>query len=205
MRPRSVLLWLVLGAACLSSSALLRAQRAAPVEKPTVRINSIKSEFLRLPQSAREVEAANEGLSQEWFRVEVEFSVDAELIPELTAEFFVEAYAKNPETGAWELVVLSGEQRYLNVAKDRRHYAAMWMHPGAVRRFSLDDRPDNLTKGNVRVVLKPAGGAEVMEEKNKGVPPDWTKLGRSISGVLIGLMDSPFWPASARRYNQVVH
>ena len=180
----------------------------AQQEKGDAKILEIKLDRANMPSEVRGQSTIQE-LNQDWYQVEVKFSTELD-VPEVQVKFYVEAVEdlfapeakekKNEKERAY--LVLTGEQTYLNVPRGREHYAAMYLDPMSLIRYGGKDGARGFRQMNVHVQV--FMGSELASEKDMRKDDEgWFDTGQQISGVLIGLKDSPWWPSMARRYNRV--
>ena len=127
-----------------------------------------------------------------------------------------------PEGGKLKekFVVLTGEATYRDVPKGKKHYAGVFLPPASVLRFA-GTKPggeQDWAKGmmNLKVEATEAGslveGAfDLQEAKEKGPSGrggkkdlGWNKStdAQEVSGVLLPIYDTPFWPKDYKRYSQ---
>jgi hypothetical protein len=174
----------------------------------TAKILDIKLDRTNLPGEVRG-QAAEQELNGDWFMVEAKFSTDIDA-EQVQVKFYVEAvkdtFAAEKEAGATKekgaYLVLTGDQTYLNVPKGREHYAAMFLDPMTLIRYGGKDGARAFKQMNVHVQI--SMGADIDAEKDmKQDDAGWFDKGQQISGALIGLKDSPWWPSQVKRYNRV--
>lgn len=170
---------------------------------------------------------AEERTSQDgwWLRIEIPFSTEKKITPDVKFKFYLEGYeVVEPEGSGKEtekFVILTGEVAYRDVPKGGKHFAVMFLPPSSVARFSglkatgLDDWSGN--KLNLRVEAWDQGtpieeSFDLQADKEKGVSgrggkkdPDWYKSAdaQEISGALLPLTETPFWPKDYKRYPQL--
>jgi hypothetical protein len=187
---------------------LALASAYAQEKSGTAKILDIKLERANLPGEVRG-QAVEQELNGDWFMVEAKFSTDVNA-EQVQVKFYVEAvqdtFATEKETGEAKekgaYLVLTGDQTYLNVPKGREHYAAMFLDPMSLIRYGGKDGVRAFRQLNVHVQV--SMGANIDAEKDmKQDDAGWFDKGQQVSGVLIGLKDSPWWPSQTKRYNRV--
>lgn len=159
-----------------------------------------------------------------WLRIDVPFQTKKKITPELKFKFFLEGYevaeAEDGGKTTEKFVILSGEAVYRDIPKGDKHFAGIFLPPGSMARFSGSKSNGEIDwsekKLNLRVEALEGGAPcesifELMAEKEKGPSgrggkkdPDWFKSpeGQEISGALLPVQDTPFWPKDFKRYPQ---
>jgi len=102
----------------------------------TVKIKSIEVEDnVYTPYFNVETEQDHEqGASQRWLRLTVEYETDGDWIDELTVKHF----ALVGDHGSDKPVVLSEQTTYINIAPGN-HVAYVYMHPNCVKRYDVEN------------------------------------------------------------------
>jgi hypothetical protein len=159
-----------------------------------------------------------------WLRIDVPFSTTNKFTPEVKFKFYLEGYEGVPEPEGGKVkekfVVLTGEATYRDVPSGKKHYAGVFLPPASVLRFA-GTKPggeQDWAKGmmNLKVEATEAGslveGAfDLQEAKEKGPSGrggkkdlGWNKStdAQEVSGVLLPIYDTPFWPKDYKRYSQ---
>jgi len=160
-----------------------------------------------------------------WLRIDVPFSTERKITPELKFRFYLEGYeVVEGEAGAKDtekFVVLTGEVSYRDVPKGAKHYAGMFLPPASTLRFA-GLKPNGETdwsgrKMNLRVEATDRGNPieesfDLQGDKDKGLSgrggkkdPDWYKSAdaQEIPGILLPVTETPFWPKDFKRYPQL--
>lgn len=160
-----------------------------------------------------------------WLRIDVPFSTERKVTPEIKFKFYLEGYeVAGGEGGGKEtetFVILTGEVTYRDVPKGNRHFAGMFLPPSSALRFAgLKPNGENdwsERRMNLRVEAFEMGQAleeafELQAERDKGLTgrggkkdPEWFKApdAREIPGVLLPVTETPFWPKDYKRYPQL--
>lgn len=169
-----------------------------------------------------DIKSSSEG---RWLRIDVPFSTEKRITPDLKFKFYLEGYeGTEPEGGGKpteRFVVLTGELAYRDVPQGAKHYAGVFLPPASALRFSgikANGETDwSSRKMNLRVEAFD-GGAPVEDffdlqiDKEKGPSgrggkkdPDWHKAAdaQEISGALLPVTETPFWPKDYKRYPQI--
>ena len=158
-----------------------------------------------------------------WLRIDVPFSTTNKFTPEVKFKFYLEGYEGVPEPEGGKVkekfIVLTGEATYRDVPRGKKHYAGVFLPPASVLRFAgtKSGGEQDWVKGmmNLKVEATEAGapvqGAfDLQEAKEKGPSgrggkkdPDWNKSAdaQEMSGVLLPIYDTPFWPKDYKRYH----
>ena len=160
-----------------------------------------------------------------WLRIDVPFSTEKKITPEVKFKFFLEGYevaeAQGGEKETEKFVVLTGDVTYRDVPKGAKHYAGVFLPPASTFRLA-GTKPNGETewstrKMNLRVEAFEQGSPiqeafDLQAEKEKGPSgrggkkdPDWYKSAdvQEVSGALLSVMETPFWPKDYKRYPQL--
>jgi len=160
-----------------------------------------------------------------WLRIDVPFSTEKKITPEIKFKFYLEGYEVTESEGggkeAEKFVVLTGEVIYRDVPKGTKHFAGMFLPPASALRFA-GTKPNGETdwsarKMNLRVEATDQGSLveeafDLQSDKDKGPSgrggkkdPDWHKSAdaQEVSGALLLVTETPFWPKDYKRYSQI--
>ena len=162
-----------------------------------------------------------------WLRIDVPFETSKKFTPEIKFKFYLEGYELvTPEEGGKAgkpeetFVILTGETTYRDIPEGKKHYAGMFLNPAATLRYAGKKTGGENDWSQLRMNLRVEafeGGApsdsffDLHSSKNKGPSdrggtedPEWYKSteGKEISGALLPLLDTPFWPKDYKRYPQ---
>lgn len=160
-----------------------------------------------------------------WLRIDVPYSTEKKVTPELKFKFFLEGYEVTEAEGGGKetekFVVLTGEVAYRDVPKGSKHFAGVFLPPASALRFA-GTKPNGETdwstrKMNLRVEAWDQGSPveeafDLQGEKEKGASgrggkkdPDWHKSAEAqeIAGALLPVTETPFWPKDFKRYPQL--
>ena len=160
-----------------------------------------------------------------WLRIDVPFSSQKKFTPEVKFKFFLEGYeAVEAQPGgkdAEKFVVLTGEVTYRDVPKGDKHFAGMFLPPASALRFA-GLKPNGEAdwsgrKMNLRVEAADQGVPveevfDLQGEKEKGLSgrggkkdPSWHQApdAQAITGALLPITATPFWPKDYKRYPQL--
>ena len=160
-----------------------------------------------------------------WLRIDVPFSTTNKFTPEVKFKFYLEGYevVPNPEAGKKNVekyVVLTGEATYRDVPAGKKHYAGVFLPPASVLRFA-GTKPGGeqdwaKSMMNLKVEATEAGAPveevfDLQSTKEKGPSgrggkkdEQWNKSAdaQELSGALLPIYDTPFWPKDYKRYPQ---
>ena len=160
-----------------------------------------------------------------WLRIDVPFSTTNKFTPEVKFKFYLEGYevVPNPEAGKKDVekfVVLTGEATYRDVPAGKKHYAGVFLPPASVLRFA-GTKPGGeqdwaKSMMNLKVEATEAGAPveevfDLQSTKEKGPSgrggkkdEQWNKSAdaQELSGALLPIYDTPFWPKDYKRYPQ---
>jgi hypothetical protein len=162
---------------------------------------SIKIEKIDLPSEAKKGSPTIRELGEDWYMLEVKFDTEATLTEELTVKFYTDMVDTLKE-GANNVVILTAETTYINIPKGKGHVAAVYLHPSSVLRYGGKSGAEGIKKANVHVDLM-EGGRMVDGLDMKKDDPNWFTQYAPVTGVLMTLKESPFWPAEAQKFNQI--
>ena len=172
--------------------------------------------------SGADTKTSSEG---RWLRIDVPFSTQKKISPDVKFKFFLEGYEVTEAEGGGKetekFVVLTGEVAYRDVPKGDKHYAGMFLPPASALRFA-GTKPNGETdwssrKMNLRVEAFDQGtpleeAFDLQSDKEKGLSgrggkkdPEWNKAAdaREVTGALLPITETPFWPKDYKRYPQL--
>jgi len=160
-----------------------------------------------------------------WLRIDVPFATEKKITPEIKFKFFLEGYELvEGEKGAKDtekFVVLTGEITYRDVPAGAKHFAGMFLPPASTLRFAGKKASGENDWGSRRMNLRVEAidrGVPVEEvfdlqsDKERGASgrggkkdADWYKSpdAQEVSGALLPVTETPFWPKDYRRYPQL--
>ena len=195
------------------------------------KVQELEMELVSVPDSVgsngKPVQAVDDNRATQegrWLRIDVPFSTTNKFTPEVKFKFYLEGYEGVPDKEggktAEKFVVLSGEALYRDVPAGKKHFAGVFLPPASVFRFAgiKAGGEQDWAKGvmNLKVEATEAGapveGAfDLQSSKEKGPSgrggkkdPDWNKSpdGQELTGILLPIYDTPFWPKDYKRYSQ---
>lgn len=159
-----------------------------------------------------------------WLRIDVPFATEKKISPEIKFRFFLEAYeVVEGEKGAKDterFVVLTGDVTYRDVPRGNKHHAGIFLPPASTLRFAglkpNGEADWSNRKLNLRVEATDQGVPveeifDLQGDKEKGLSgrggkkdPEWHKSpdAQEVSGALLPVTETPFWPKDYKRYPQ---
>lgn len=160
-----------------------------------------------------------------WLRIDVPFSTEKKITPEIKFRFYLEGYevveAEKGGKDVEKFVVLTGEVAYRDVPKGTRHYVGLFLPPSSTLRYAglkpSGEMDWSSRKMNLRVEALDRGtpveeAFDLQGDKEKGLSgrggkkdPEWYKSpdAQEVSGALISVTETPFWPKDYKRYPQL--
>jgi hypothetical protein len=175
-------------------------------------------------KSAPAIEDQKASQDGRWLRIDVPFSTTNKFTPEVKFKFYLEGYegvpATETEKKTEKLVILTGEATYRDVPAGKKHFAGVFLAPASVLRFAGLKAGGDLDWSKKVMNLKveaTEGGAlvekvfDLQSEKEKGPSGrggkkdlDWNKNpdAQEVSGALLPIYETPFWPKDYKRYSQ---
>jgi len=164
---------------------------------------SIKFDKIQLPEELRRVSAGTREVSEDWYVIEVKFDTKDEITEEVTVKFFTDMVDSLKEAKG-NTVVLTSEVTFINVPKGNGHLATAYLHPSAVKRYGGTSGAKGIKKANIHVDLLENGqstgpGIDFRQEKDA----NWYTSFPQLTGILVNLKESPFWPSELLKFNQI--
>lgn len=169
----------VLALLAFSSTAGSALAQARPAESP-VRLRSVDAQKVRTP--VFEAKGPSRSVQpEEWLRVVCEYDNEEEWLDEITFQFYVAVRGKTRDVPPISL--FRGEVTYINVAKENRLQADMFIHPDVLARYGDLERVAVLARADGRVVGM-AGKPEITAR--------WWEQFSPTEGVLMTRDRTPF-------------
>jgi len=169
-------------AGLLAAPAAFAAQKTAP--KVTITDISVEDNIYTPFYEARTVLDHQQGSSQKWLQLHVEYTTEGGWIDELT----IDQSALVREEGM-PPVVVDEEVSYINI-KPGDHYANVYMHPHLVERYGVDSYEVD-TAAVIRINGKEVARAETTKQAKKGWEADIDAIPHK--GHLLSHDETPFW------------
>lgn len=160
-----------------------------------------------------------------WLRIDVPYATEKRTTPDVKFKFFLEGYevveGENGGKDTEKFVVLTGEVTYRDVPKGSKHYAGMFLPPSSTLRFAglkpSGEADWSSRKMNLRVEAIERGTPvekffDLQGDREKGLSgrggkkdPDWHKAAdaQEVTGALLPVTETPFWPKDYKRYPQL--
>lgn len=161
-----------------------------PALGPTsVKLGKISPAMVHTPEFQVTGAPPKRSKSREWLEVEVAYGTAPEDIDELTFKFTISIEKK----------LLDGEVTYVNIPKDREHYAVMYVSPRALEKLT-GGKPLNASSiENVWVEISHSGQVLARDSAKPGQMPNLPH----VSGLVLTKSDTPFAPLYYDRYESV--
>ena len=159
-----------------------------------------------------------------WLRIDVPFSTTNKFTPEVKFKFYLEGYEKLPAAEGGKVkekfVILTGETTYRDIPAGKKHFAGVFLPPAAVLRYSAHkpNGEQDWKGGQMNLKVEAMDGGSPAEkpfdlqgEKEAGFSgrggkkdPEWNKSteAQEVTGALLPIYDTPFWPKDYKRYPQ---
>lgn len=159
-----------------------------------------------------------------WLRIDVPFSTTNKFTPEVKFKFYLEGYEKGVATDGSKakekFVILTGETTYRDVPAGKKHFAGIFLPPASVLRFSAHkpNGEQDFKGGQMNLKVEGMDGGAPIEKAfdlhgEKEIGPlgrggkkdgEWNKSAdaQEVTGVLLPIYETPFWPKDYKRYPQ---
>jgi hypothetical protein len=159
-----------------------------------------------------------------WLRIDVPFSTTNKFTPEVKFKFYLEGYEKLPAAEGGKVkekfVILTGETTYRDVPAGKKHFAGVFLSPAAVLRYSAHkpSGEQDWKGGRMNLKVEAMDGGSPIEksfdlqgDKESGLSgrggkkdAEWNKSteAQEVTGALLPIYDTPFWPKDYKRYPQ---
>lgn len=149
-------------------------------------------------------------LRDSWTKFSATFEVDTgdrkmNILEELTIRIYVAAEDKLFRN---EPVTLIAESTFINVMNAKKHMIDFYISPTAQKRYGGDSKEGYFKAGGGRdfnIHFEAIVRGRTVAEKDlveSGFEKTWFRTGKQVSGVVLGLPESPWWPFDALKYNQ---
>ncbi len=134
--------------------------------------------------------ASGSALRDRWLQLEVEFSTMMDWTDDLTVKYFLLAGEGR------DVMLFGGEVTHINVARDRRHFSGMFMHPNAVERFG---------RGKIQAMRVELWyrGQRVAETTEPKAQTRWWDGREAMQGHLLSPKDTPWALIAHERYEAI--
>jgi len=159
-----------------------------------------------------------------WLRIDVPFSTTNKFTPEVKFKFYLEGYEKLPAAEGGKVkekfVILTGETTYRDIPAGKKHFAGVFLPPAAVLRYSAHkpNGEQDWKGGQMNLKVEAMDGGSPTEksfdlqgDKEAGLTgrggkkdAEWNKSteAQEVTGALLPIYDTPFWPKDYKRYPQ---
>jgi len=145
----------------------------------------------------------------QWLKVELHYSVttkpkDPPFLSSVTFNVWIEGrdlYDPQGQAGQGIAVVLTGTATYVNVPSGKDNYAALYVSPNALTRYSTDTGiTDFDRKFNIHAEATINGQLSDWYDRKKEDNPNWYKLPRVVDGLVYRANQCSFIVDSPDRY-----
>jgi len=162
------------------------AAQNANVGPGSVKVGKVSPSVVKTPEFQVVGGVNKRSKNQSWLEMEVEYGTNLEEIDELTFKFTAQVEGK----------LLDGEATYVNIPKDREHYAVMYIAPRTLEKLTGGKPLTGASIQNVWVQVLHSG--QVLGE-NSFKPEKQPNL-QHLSGVVLNKDQTPFAPLYYDRY-----
>ena len=169
----------------------IAASAQAPVGPGSIKLgNKVVVEVVKTPEfNLSSGPVKRTGRVGQWIEIEVEYETKPEEIDELTFAF----------TAQVEKKLLTGEVTYVNIAKDKNHYAVMYISPKGIEKLTGGKPLTGASIENVWVEVNRQGQSLDKASFKTGTVPNAAKL----TGLLLNKNQTPFAPLFYDRYEEI--
>lgn len=161
----------------------------APIGPGSIKLDKIEPEAVNTPEFNITGGQTKRSRTEKWLVLEVGYETKAEEIDELTFKFTV----------LFENKLLTGEVSYVNILKDREHFASVYISPKAIKKLTGGKNMTGASLGNVWVEVSRQGqklGELAM--KQGGIPN-----APQTTGMILNKMQTPFSVLYYDRYEEI--
>lgn len=191
---------LLLIACCLTVAIAARAQQ------PVIQIKKIDTTLENAPkyQASVQVQKPQPDSNRKWLVVEAELETLPDWCEEIQVRFFVVAnygpQARERSPDGFD--ILSANVTVVNVPKGRKNVVPVFMDANTVRKYGASSKDQFVPQVAVMVYYKGVlQDTQWMTNARRG-DRFWEQK-QPIGGVLLNLLQSPWWPAFSEYYEQV--
>ncbi|MEO6567727.1 MAG: Amuc_1102 family pilus-like protein [Opitutaceae bacterium] len=168
------------------SALVLSASAQTLVGPGSVKISKIQPTAVKTPEYQITGGQGKRYKLGDWLEVEVEYETKPEIIDELTFKFTILMDKK----------LLDGDVTYVNIAKDRSHYAVMYISPKNLDRITGGKAFTASSIENVWIEVLKNGQALDKSSVKQGPVPNLPHL----PGMVLPKDETPFGPLYYDRY-----
>ncbi|NUN93311.1 MAG: hypothetical protein HUU04_05980 [Verrucomicrobiae bacterium] len=191
---------LLLIACCLTVAVAARAQQ------PVIQIKKIETTLESAPkyQASVQVQKPQPDSNRKWLVVEAELETQPDWCEEIQVRFYVVAnygpQARERSPDGFD--ILSANVAVVNVPKGRKNIVPVFLDANTVRKYGAGAKEQFVPQVAVVVYYKGVlQDTQWMTNARRG-DRFWEQK-QPIGGVLLNLLQSPWWPAFSEHYEQV--
>ena len=173
--------------AVLAFSAHSLAQ--APVGPGSVKLGKVAPAVVKTPEFNLTSGPTKRSKNADWLEVEVEYETKAD-IDELTFKYTFQIEGK----------LLDGEVTYVAIAKDKEHFAVMYVSPKAIKQLTGGKA---LTAGSIENVWVDVVRQGQKLDQTASYKPSAPKNAAHLTGFVLRKDQTPFAPLFYDRYEEI--
>lgn len=160
----------------------------APVTAASIKLGKVMPAVVKSPEFQLSSGPQKRSKPADWLEMEIDFETKVD-IEELTFKFTV----------LFEKKLLDGEVTYVNIAKDKNHYAVMYISPKGIEKLTGGKPLTGASIENVWVDVNVQGQSLDKASFKTGTVPNAAKL----TGLLLNKNQTPFAPLFYDRYEEI--
>ena len=168
----------------------LHAFAQAPVGPGSVKLGKVQPAVVKTPEFNLTSGPVKRSKNADWLEVEVEYETGVD-IDELTFKYTLQIEGK----------LLDGEVTYVAVAKDKEHFAVMYVSPKAIKQLTGGK---TLTAGSIENVwVDVTRQGQKLDPKTAQFKPGAPKNAAHVAGFVLRKDQTPFAPLFYDRYEEI--
>lgn len=168
----------------------LSAFAQAPVGPGAVKLGKVQPAVVKTPEFNLTSGPTKRSKNADWLEVEVEYETKVD-IDELTFKYTLQIEGK----------LLDGEVTYVAVAKDKEHYAVMYVSPKAIKQLTGGKA---LTAGSIENVwVEVTRQGQKLDPQTAAFKPGAPKNVAHVAGFVLRKDQTPFAPLFYDRYEEI--
>ncbi|HYR58080.1 MAG TPA: Amuc_1102 family pilus-like protein [Chthoniobacteraceae bacterium] len=175
---------------CAFAALELAALAQAPVGPGAVKLGKVQPEVVKTPEFSLSSGPTKRSKLGQWLDVELEYETKPEEIDELTFKFTILIEKK----------LLDGEVTYVNIPKERNHYAVMYVAPRSLEKLT-GGRP--LTPASIENVWVTVTHQGQELDKPAAFKPSQVPNLPHLPGMVLNKDETPFAPLYYDRYEAI--
>lgn len=168
----------------------LHAFAQAPVGPGSVKLGKVQPAVVKTPEFNLSSGPTKRSKNADWLEVEIEYETKMD-IDELTFKYTLQIEGK----------LLDGEVSYVAVAKDREHYAVMYVSPKAIKQLTGGKA---LTAGSIENAwVEVTRQGQKLDPLTASFKPGVPKNVAHVTGFVLRKDQTPFAPLFYDRYEEI--